>query len=88
MNGSTNKPRSEFESSLRGIILTQDQFAERLCISKRAFLKYLYGELYPPCDVIAKAVEEFEVHSMVLYHLTNQCPVARVYMNKLKEVIK
>ena len=88
MNGSTNKPRSEFESSLRGIILTQDQFAERLCISKRAFLKYLYGELYPPCDVIAKAVEEFDVHSMVLYHLTNQCPVARVYMNKLKEVIK
>ncbi len=88
MNGSTNKPRSEFESSLRGIILTQDQFAERLCISKRAFLKYLYGELYPPCDVIAKAVEEFNVHSMVLYHLTNQCPIARVYMNKLKEVMK
>ena len=88
MNGSTNKPRSEFESSLRGIILTQDQFAERLCISKRAFLKYLYGELYPPCDVIAKAVEEFNVHSIVLYHLTNQCPIARVYMNKLKEVMK
>lgn len=88
MNGSTNKPRSEFESSLRGIILTQDQFAERLCISKRAFLKYLYGELYPPCDVIAKAVEEFNVHSMVLYHLTNQCPIARVYMDKLKEVMK
>ncbi len=88
MNGSTNKPRSEFESSLRGIILTQDQFSDRLCISKRAFLKYLYGELYPPCDVIAKAVEEFNVHSMVLYHLTNQCPIARVYMKKLKEVMK
>lgn len=88
MNGSTNKPRSEFESSLRGIILTQDQFAERLCISKRAFLKYLYGELYPPCDVIAKAVEEFDVHSMVLYHLTNQCPIARVYINKLKEMMR
>ena len=88
MNGSTNKPRSEFESSLRGIILTQDQFADRLCISKRAFLKYLYGELYPPCDVIAKAVEEFEVHSMVLYHLTNQCPIARVYVKKLKELMR
>ena len=88
MNRNTNKPRSEFESSLRGIILTQDQFAERLCISKRAFLKYLYGELYPPCDVIAKAVEEFEVHSMVLYHLTNQCPIARVYVKKLKELMK
>ena len=88
MNRSTNKPRSEFESSLRGIILTQDQFADRLCISKRAFLKYLYGELYPPCDVIAKAVEEFDVHSIVLYHLTNQCPIARVYMNKLKELMK
>lgn len=88
MNGSTNKPRSEFESSLRGIILTQDQFADRLCISKRAFLKYLYGELYPPCDVIAKAVEEFDIHSMVLYHLKNQCPIARVYMKKLKEVMK
>lgn len=88
MNGSTNKPRSEFESSLRGIILTQDQFSDRLCISKRAFLKYLYGELYPPCDVIAKAVEEFDVHSMVLYHLTNQCPIARVYVKKLKELMK
>ena len=88
MNRNTNKPRSEFESSLRGIILTQDQFAERLCISKRAFLKYLYGELYPPCDVIAKAVEEFEVHSMVLYHLTNQCPIARVYVKKLKELMR
>lgn len=88
MNGSTNKPRSEFESSLRGIILTQDQFADRLCISKRAFLKYLYGELYPPCDVIAKAVEEFNVHSMVLYHLTNQCPIARVYMKKIKELMR
>jgi len=88
MNRSTNKPRSEFESSLRGIILTQDQFADRLCISKRAFLKYLYGELYPPCDVIAKAVEEFDVHSMVLYHLTNQCPIARVYMSKLKELMR
>lgn len=88
MNGSTNKPRSEFESSLRGIILTQDQFSDRLCISKRAFLKYLYGELYPPCDVIAKAVEEFDIHSMVLYHLTNQCPIARVYVKKLKEVMR
>ena len=88
MNGSTNKPRSEFESSLRGIILTQDQFADRLCISKRAFLKYLYGELYPPCDVIAKAVEEFDVHSIVLYHLTNQCPIARVYMSKFKELMR
>lgn len=88
MNRSTNKPRSEFESSLRGIILTQDQFADRLCISKRAFLKYLYGELYPPCDVIAKAVEEFDVHSIVLYHLTNQCPIARVYMSKLKELMR
>lgn len=88
MNGSTNNPRSEFESSLRGIILTQDQFSDRLCISKRAFLKYLYGELYPPCDVIAKAVEEFDIHSMVLYHLTNQCPIARVYMKKLKEVMR
>ena len=88
MNGSTNKPRSEFESSLRGIILTQDQFSDRLCISKRAFLKYLYGELYPPCDVIAKAVEEFDVHSMVLYYLTNQCPIARVYVKKLKELMK
>lgn len=88
MNRSTNKPRSEFESSLRGIILTQDQFADRLCISKRAFLKYLYGELYPPCDVIAKAVEEFDVHSIVLYHLTNQCPIARVYVKKLKELMR
>ena len=88
MNGSARNPRSEFESSLRGTILTQDQFAERLCISKRAFLKYLYGELYPPCDVIAKAVEEFEVHSMVLYHLTNQCPIARVYVKKLKELMR
>nr|DAO35976.1 MAG TPA: SOS-response transcriptional repressor [Bacteriophage sp.] len=88
MNGSARNPRSEFESSLRGTILTQDQFAERLCISKRAFLKYLYGELYPPCDVIAKAVEEFDVHSMVLYHLTNQCPIARVYVKKLKELMK
>ena len=88
MNGSAKRPRSEFENSLRGIILTQDQFAERLCISKRAFLKYLYGELYPPCDVIAKAVEEFDVHSMVLYHLTNQCPIARVYLKKVKELMR
>lgn len=88
MNGSTNKPRSEFESSLRGIILTQDQFADRLCISKRAFLKYLYGELYPPCDVIAKSIEEFNIHSMAVYHLTHQCPIARVYMSKLKELMK
>lgn len=88
MNGSARSPRSEFESSLRGIILTQDQFAERLCISKRAFLKYLYGELYPPCDVIAKAIEEFNIHSMAVYHLTHQCPIARVYMKKLKELMK
>ena len=88
MNRNARNPRSEFENSLRGIVLTQDEFADRLCISKRAFLKYLYGELYPPCDVIAKAVEEFDVHSMVLYHLTNQCPIARVYINKLKELIK
>lgn len=88
MNGSAKRPRSEFENSLRGIILTQDQFAERLCISKRAFVKYLYNDLYPPCDVIAKTVEEFNVHSMAVYHLTNQCPIARVYMNKLKELMK
>ena len=88
MNGSAKRPRSEFENSLRGIILTQDQFAERLCISKRAFVKYLYNDLYPPCDVIAKTVEEFNVHSMAVYHLTNQCPIARVYMKKIKELMK
>ena len=88
MNGSAKRPRSEFENSLRGIILTQDQFAERLCISKRAFVKYLYNDLYPPCDVIAKTVEEFNVHSMAVYHLTNQCPIARVYMKKIKEWMK
>ena len=88
MNRNARKPRSEFENSLRGIVLTQDEFAERLCISKRAFLKYLYGELYPPCDVIAKAIEEFNIHTMAVYHLTNQCPIARVYMNKLKELMK
>ena len=88
MNGSAKRPRSEFENSLRGIILTQDQFAERLCISKRAFVKYLYNDLYPPCDVIAKTVEEFNVHSMAVYHLVNQCPIARVYMKKIKELMK
>lgn len=88
MNGSAKRPRSEFENSLRGIILTQDQFAERLCISKRAFVKYLYNDLYPPCDVIAKTVEEFNVHSMAVYHLLNQCPIVRAYMKKIKELMK
>lgn len=88
MNGSAKRPRSEFENSLRGIILTQDQFAERLCISKRAFVKYLYNDLYPPCDVIAKTVEEFDVHSMAVYHLLNQCPIVRAYMKKIKELMK
>ena len=88
MNGSAKRPRSEFENSLRGIILTQDQFAERLCISKRAFVKYLYNDLYPPCDVIAKTVEEFDVHSMAVYHLVNQCPLVRAYMKKIKELMK
>lgn len=88
MNGSAKKPRSEFENALRGIILTQDQFAERLCISKRAFVKYLYNDLYPPCDVIAKTVEEFDVHSMAVYHLVNQCPIVRAYMKKIKELMK
>lgn len=88
MNRNARNPRSEFENSLRGIVLTQDEFAERLCISKRAFLKYLYGELYPPCDVIAKAIEEFDVHSMAVYHLLNQCPIVRAYMKKIKELMK
>ena len=88
MNGSAKRPRSEFENSLRGIILTQDQFAERLCISKRAFVKYLYNDLYPPCDVIAKTVEEFNVHSMAVYHLLNQCPIVRAYMKKIKELMR
>lgn len=88
MNRNARNPRSEFENSLRGVVLTQDEFAERLCISKRAFLKYLYGELYPPCDVIAKAIEEFNINWMAVYHLTHQCPIARVYMKKLKEVMK
>ncbi len=88
MNRSAKKPRSEFENALRGIILTQDQFAERLCISKRAFVKYLYNDLYPPCDVIAKTVEEFDVHSMAVYHLVNQCPIVRAYMKKIKELMK
>lgn len=88
MNRNARNPRSEFENSLRGIVLTQDEFAERLCISKRAFLKYLYGELYPPCDVIAKAIEEFNIHTMAVYHLTNQCPIARVYVKKLKELMR
>ena len=88
MNGSAKRPRSEFENSLRGIILTQDQFAERLCISKRAFVKYLYNDLYPPCDVIAKTVEEFDVHSMAVYHLVNQCPIVRAYMKKIKELMR
>lgn len=88
MNRNARNPRSEFENSLRGVVLTQDEFAERLCISKRAFLKYLYGELYPPCDVIAKAIEEFNIHSMAVYHLTNQCPIVRAYMKKIKELMK
>ena len=88
MNRNARNPRSEFENSLRGIVLTQDEFAERLCISKRAFLKYLYGELYPPCDVIAKAIEELHIHSMAVYHLTHQCPIARVYLQKIKELMR
>lgn len=77
--------RSIFENACQGIKDNQDTIAENLCLSKRAFQRYLYGELYPPCEVIAKAVEVYGLHKLAIHHLNNVCPVCRAYMNNIVE---
>lgn len=77
--------RSVFESAMLGVKDNQEVIAERLCLSKRAFQRYLYGEQYPPCEVIAKAVTEYSLHALAIHHLNNVCPVCRAYMKNITE---
>lgn len=81
MKAMTDNP---FRRALSGCKMKQQMLANRLHVGERSLGRYLAGELYPPCEVIAKAVEEFELHDLGLYHLSNHCPVARFYFAELQ----
>ena len=59
---------------------SQEEAAHQLGVGLRSLQKYLYGEAYPPCSVIAAAAREYGAHRFALKHLTTACPVATMYL--------
>ena len=77
--------RSAFEYALLNTNrVNQLHIAEQLNVSKRTLQAYLYGEKYPPCEVIANAVDLYGIHGFALEHLSKNCPVARLYMGEMQ----
>lgn len=79
------KARTEFERALHCAgCKSQEDAADRLGAGLRSIQKYIYGETYPPCSVIAAAVREYGTHAFALKHLTTACPVATIYLPRIE----
>lgn len=75
------KARTEFERALMCAgCKSQEEAAVRIGTGLRSLQKYIYGEAYPPCSVIAAAAREYGTHGFALQHLTTACPVATMYL--------